>query len=242
MSDDPGSDPSAAPSAISGKDVVFVTLAILGLLALGILATILFVIFTAPGLPDFSKPTAGAVLFGSAATGAAMLGGVHLALVRRRGMTWAEVGFAPVPGRWIATAVALGAALVLAVSVAQHLLGLAPQGSPLKLLAPDGFDTATFIAAIVLLGLLTPLAEEVYYRGILYRWMRVRWRVPVAATASAAIFALTHPQYALPFMVLVALFGVVLALTYERTRSLWPPIALHATNNCLGLTLGYALS
>lgn len=238
MSDDPGSD----PRAISGKDVVFVTLAILGLLAIGIFATILFVFFTAPGLPDFSKPTAGVVLFGSAATGAAMLGGVYLALVRRRGMTWAEVGFATVPARWIFTAMALGAALVLAVSVAQQLLGLTPGASPLRALTPEHFDVATFIATIVLLGLLTPLAEEVYYRGILYRWMRRRWRVPVAATASALIFALTHPQYALPFMVLVALFGVILALTYERTRSLWPPIALHATNNCLGLSLTYALS
>jgi membrane protease YdiL (CAAX protease family) len=229
-------------TTITGGDVVAVTLTVLGLLALGVVAIILFVVVTAPGLAGFSQLTPGVLLFAAAVTGVAMLGGVHLALVRRRDLTWADVGFTRVPVPWIAASVAIGVLVVLAVSLLQRTFALTPDASPLRALAPESLDVLTLLGALVLLGLITPLAEEVYYRGILYRWMRTRWRVPLAALASAVIFALTHPQAELPFMVLLAVLGILLALAYERTGSLWPPIAIHATNNCVGLVVSYALS
>jgi membrane protease YdiL (CAAX protease family) len=34
-------------------------------------------------------------------------------------------------------------------------------------------------------------------------------------------------------LVQLAVLGVILALLFEKTRSLWPPIILHAVNNSL---------
>ena len=42
-------------------------------------------------------------------------------------------------------------------------------------------------------------------------------------------------------MLMVAGLGVVFALAYEISGSLWPPIAIHATYNSLGITLLFVM-
>lgn len=93
-----------------------------------------------------------------------------------------------------------------------------------------GADTAWFLA---LLTVVVPVGEEVFFRGFVYGGLRVRWGVAAAALASAAFFAVVHLQlvHGLPVLVL----GVLLALLYERTRSLVPAIVTHALNNVVAV-------
>lgn len=75
-----------------------------------------------------------------------------------------------------------------------------------------------------------PVLEEIGFRGLLYVTLRSRLRPLPAAAASAVIFGFAH-LYSLAGFLEVTWTGFILAVGYERCRSLWPCIAAHAYNN-----------
>jgi membrane protease YdiL (CAAX protease family) len=81
-----------------------------------------------------------------------------------------------------------------------------------------------------------PLGEEVAFRGVLYPALRTRFGVAPAAALSAAVFAVAH-GYGVAGFAAVFWSGVLWALAYERTGSLWPGIVAHAAGN-LAATVG----
>lgn len=85
-----------------------------------------------------------------------------------------------------------------------------------------------------------PLAEELFFRGFVFAGLRERYGWVKAALISAAAFSLLHlqPVQALP----IFLLGFIFALLYEKSRSLWPAIAMHATVNAIGLAAAYFVS
>ncbi len=84
-------------------------------------------------------------------------------------------------------------------------------------------------------AVVAPLGEELLFRGILYSSLRNAWPAWVAAVVSSLIFAGLH-YYSWFGVLTIAGFGVLMCWVYERTGSLWPPIAFHALLN-LTLTL-----
>lgn len=99
-----------------------------------------------------------------------------------------------------------------------------------------GFDAVTAdkaqsnpLLAVALTLVLAPMAEEMLLRGLAYPLMRRHLGVIVSALLSAGIFALIHGN--LVQAVAVVPMGIVLALIYERTRSIWPGVAAHALYN-----------
>lgn len=80
--------------------------------------------------------------------------------------------------------------------------------------------------------LLTPVFEEIVFRGLLFATLRRRFGPGSAAVLSAAIFAVAHGYGVLGF---AAVFwsGLLWAWAYERTGSLLPSIASHATDNLI---------
>ena len=80
-----------------------------------------------------------------------------------------------------------------------------------------------------------PIAEEIFFRGLLFGSLRARLGFIRAAVISAAVFGLFHVQ---PLLILVMFFvGLGLAILYERRGSLVAPIAAHAVFNIIGYTL-----
>jgi len=157
-------------------------------------------------------------------------------------MSWRDFGFRPL-GKWAVLAafgVGLLAMPVMAITGAavQKLLGR-PLGSPqLKFLAPDGFSWTIVIGMIVIGGLLAPLAEEIIFRGMLYGWLRRFMGLLPAAFLSAAVFGLVHGMY--PVIAAAFVVGLALAYIYERTGSLWAPAIVHATQNCIAMSIMFA--
>ena len=98
-------------------------------------------------------------------------------------------------------------------------------------------------AGIVLFTLLAvvmaPLAEEVFFRGFVFRGFAASWGFLGGAAVSAAVFSAAHLQLTL-FVPLLAL-GFGLAWAYRRTGSLWTPITIHAIFNGISV-LAWALS
>ncbi|WP_300461055.1 type II CAAX endopeptidase family protein [Desulfobacula sp.] len=78
-------------------------------------------------------------------------------------------------------------------------------------------------------GLISPVAEEIFFRGILYSVLR-RLGVAVAVVLSTLVFAFVHgPQGGLPVFQLVG--GLVFALSFEVSKSLVTPMVIHVLGN-----------
>jgi len=80
--------------------------------------------------------------------------------------------------------------------------------------------------------ILTPICEEIVFRGLLFGTLRRRLPLAAAAILSAAIFAVAHGYGILGF---AAVFwsGLLWAWAYERTGSLLPSMAAHAADNLM---------
>ena len=96
-------------------------------------------------------------------------------------------------------------------------------------------SAASVIIYVVLLGLLAPVVEELIFRGFIYSSLR-RYVTPLPAVLlSALLFAIMHPSGTA--VVQIVGIGIVLAVLYERTRSVVPCIVCHALNNFLAFGL-----
>jgi uncharacterized protein len=100
---------------------------------------------------------------------------------------------------------------------------------PKELGAEDSVGLA--IATGVLLIAVAPVAEELFFRGFLYQAFRNSFGIWPGAILSGLVFGVIHFEFFK--LVQLAILGVILALLFEKTQSLWPPIMLHAINNTL---------
>ncbi len=77
------------------------------------------------------------------------------------------------------------------------------------------------------------LVEEIFFRGLVYRTLRIHFSVTKATLLSAIIFALFHLDYILNPLAItyVFLFGIVATGLFERTRSLNTCVAFHFASN-----------
>jgi len=78
-------------------------------------------------------------------------------------------------------------------------------------------------------GLAAPLAEEFFFRGILYGFFR-RWGLAPALVLSTLCFVLAHTSSpGLPIPQITG--GILFALAYERERNILVPVTIHALGN-----------
>jgi len=94
---------------------------------------------------------------------------------------------------------------------------------------------AVLIITVVLACLIGPLAEELFFRGVVYGAIRQRTSRIIAMLVSGAVFSLIHTNVMgfVPIMVL----GWLLAYLYERTGSLLVPLAVHILHNTFLMSL-----
>jgi membrane protease YdiL (CAAX protease family) len=147
-----------------------------------------------------------------------------------------ELGFPQKPRGDVGFGLLVGIGLLVAesiVSVIQYaitraLLGHSPTSPP----SPTELLTTRWVGfAVIAIVVCAPIGEEMLFRGFLYQGLRRRFRVVPAALISAGAFAFVHvyPLRILPIFV----SGVLLALLYERRRSILASITAHATLNAI---------
>ena len=81
--------------------------------------------------------------------------------------------------------------------------------------------------------ILAPLAEEMFFRGFLYRFLRGRLSFLFSAVISSAVFSLLH--YNISSFLGIFVLGMSFAYTYEKKQSLVYPLTLHSLHNLLTL-------
>lgn len=222
-----------------GYVAAFVVVVLLGLFAAMRFGT---------GSPDVAL----LVLVVLAGTAVAALAAVRVHLLRRRGLTWADLGVrrpyrTPAHLLWQIPAVMAGgviASILASILVSAVLSALGSVPAPFSE-AADPADEAIgdLISAgplFTVLGLLSvavvvPLAEEVVFRGIVLPALRARFRAAVGITLAGTVFALVHLMPpALPYLLVV---GISLCAMAEWYRSIIPGIVLHGVNNAVVFAL-----
>ncbi len=98
------------------------------------------------------------------------------------------------------------------------------------------------ILALLVTAVLAPVCEEIFFRGMLYRYLRAHRSVWAAVLGSAFLFGLAHFSGLdrLALLPVFAFMGIVLALLYEWTGSLGNAILLHSLNNAILTVLTFA--
>ncbi len=152
------------------------------------------------------------------------------------GSTPADVGvrFATpgvVSGYAVTSYVAYLPLVLLSVGVTSGIYSLLGKEPPIQSVLQIFEDTRgkASLAWLVLLGaIVIPITEEFLFRGILYSVLRRRLGRFAGVALSSAIFALLHDVVTwLPVFVL----GVLLAIVYDRTRSLLASGLVHVVHN-----------
>ena len=83
--------------------------------------------------------------------------------------------------------------------------------------------------------IISPIAEELLFRGLLYRKMREKWGFVVCTLAVSMLFALIHFSLLGSIMsVLMPFMGSLLFCAgYEKTKSILTPVLLHICGNSI---------
>lgn len=139
------------------------------------------------------------------------------------------------PTLWKMLAVLGGYFLLLAIYNAA--VNLAPDDAPDKLGAAGGAVNMLMFGLLV--AVLAPIAEEIFFRGMIFRALRNGVGLWTAAIISGLLFGALHIDSTstdrLLQVVPLAILGVSFALLYNWTGTLYSTIALHATNNAIAV-------
>lgn len=170
-------------------------------------------------------------VLGLVASGAMGLIGLAVAVVIRiRGL--AAFGFRRAERRHLVVAAVLGlVAYVLStiVAVAYMLVNGDVQNvqSSYDAAAAAGWWSLAF--TLVAGAIITPLGEEAFFRGVLANALFARYGTWIGVLVSAAIFAVAHGIN--PIMPVAFVVGVLAALMFRWSGSIWPAVVLHGVNN-----------
>ena len=175
------------------------------------------------------------------------LGGTALVMGVGRGrFTLEQIGLRPV--RWKKSWLVLALGLVVLMLPIRGALGLLVEyliNGNLESLAlrsqivqPQGASWLSFVVTLLFVGILVPFSEELFFRGAIYTWLRERMLMWPAVLISSALFGLGHFD-SLGVVAASFVMGVVNAVVFEKTRSIWVPFVIHAANNSLAVILVY---
>lgn len=222
------------------RDLVHVVLATAGLTILfmvaGMLLYSVMVMFGFTGTSILTLP----VLFALEAL--SIMGGIWFGLLLRRRLTWADIGWQPVPVAWLFAAgfgaVGFYVVLIAGQAMIAQITGNTDFGERPEAVAMFPPSVLSFVGSLAFGAVAVPIAEEFLFRGVLFRWLRDRWGIWPGTFLSALIFAVIHPPAA-GAAPLIFLIGLALAWLYQKTGSLRPGMALHGANNAIGITVIY---
>jgi len=161
-----------------------------------------------------------------------LISGVYFIALRPKKLSWAEVGlktFAAKDWKMIllfSILIMVGAVIIMVLT---SFIGNSWENSKTEAMQQN-VTFFTFLIAFTSAAIISPIYEEIFYRGFLYRWLRTRVGFLGGLFLSSAIFTIVHiPTYNV--MPVVFFSGIIYALAYERTNSIWPSVIIHGLTN-----------
>lgn len=164
---------------------------------------------------------------------AVALAALALIVLGRRHARIADLGWRRCGWRWIPIAiVAAIASYYLVTLLGGWIESLFPHAENPQVAQTQHDFGHVYVLAILSDVVIPPIAEETFFRGFVYGWLRRHLPVAPAAIIGGAFFALLHP---LIVFVPILVLGVILALLYEYSRSLIPGALVHGLFNLVNL-------
>ncbi len=149
--------------------------------------------------------------------------------------------------RWLPARISYGALTVavvgtLAFSNAFNCLGglgLLPESPMLEFLADwtSSLDNGSRVIALLIIGVLPGIAEELLFRGYIQTRLSQRWGRWWGVIVAAVLFGIMHldPVHG----TFACVIGMYLGYLTEHAGSIRPAMVCHAINNSTGVLLGY---
>lgn len=125
---------------------------------------------------------------------------------------------------------------VVGLNLLFELSGFTQNSEAYKIFVEDS-GSATFALGLLCYGLVTPIAEELLFRGIIYNYLKRFIPVKLAIILGAFLFGSYHMnmvQGAYGFIM-----GALMIYGYEYFGSFMVPLAIHIVNNVLAYCLSY---
>ncbi len=181
---------------------------------------------------------------------ALFLGGSFYTLGVRRGETsFAGIGFIPSAWRWRYLWIALGISIIfiplrsgLGLLVQMLISGnLNSVNARMDIFTGGaGFSWLNFAISFLSIAVIPPISEELYFRGLLHTWMQGKLGYWPRVLLSSALFSLAHID-SIGVMVSTLFLGMINAISYEKSKSLWLPILIHFITNAVAIVLLYGM-
>lgn len=175
------------------------------------------------------SPVVYGLVFTALAGVAPLAGFAAAALLRIRSLS--AFGVRRVSGRWLLIGVGAGVvAFVLKGLAAAVWTQIAGGSTNVQGVYAEGGSggVLSLILATVFIGLLTPLGEELLFRGVLTNAL-LRYGPFIGVVGSTLIFALAHGiNEVFPAAVVT---GLIAAEVFRRSGSVWPAVIVHAVVN-----------
>ncbi|MDN4525966.1 CPBP family intramembrane glutamic endopeptidase [Fictibacillus fluitans] len=161
-----------------------------------------------------------------------LLSGLYFIVLRPTHLSWSEVGLRPMVMKdwktilWLTIILIVGDVIVMVLT---SFIGNTFENSKTAAMQQD-VNFLTVLIAFVSAAVISPVYEEIFFRGFLYRWLRTRLGFLGAMLLSSLIFTIIHiPTYnAMPVNFLS---GIIFAWAYERTNTIWPSVIIHGLTN-----------
>jgi len=115
---------------------------------------------------------------------------------------------------------------------------------PLFLQHYQVFQDLSILIPTIIFFLINPWIEEFYWRGLLID-VTQNWPAWISIFYSTVLFTLWHSAFAwysdgarnVPFYLAVLILGLVMALIYKNTKSVWLAVISHMMINILNLSI-----
>lgn len=126
--------------------------------------------------------------------------------------------------------------LSMGLSMLLSLSGITGGSESYQQVAQNQFG-GFFLFAVITYGIISPLAEELLFRGVFYGYLRKFYDIRTAIVVSALLFGFYHGNQVQALY--GAAMGYFLAYAYEYFGSYRVPVVMHLAMNLMTLTVSY---
>ncbi len=138
-------------------------------------------------------------------------------------------------GQWCVLIV-FAASISLGLNMLLQLTGIAASSEEYTQTAVRQYGIAIGLG-IALYGILSPVIEEIIFRGILYNRMKIYFPLKLSIIVSSLLFGVYHQNIVQGIYAFI--MGIFLTAAYEYFDSFTAPLIIHITANCLIYILSY---
>jgi len=128
------------------------------------------------------------------------------------------------------------AGCVIGLNILFEIAGITNKSDAYKAVVADQYS-AYFLVGIFCYGIVTPIAEELLFRGIIYNYLKRFVNIRIAFFVAAALFGFYHMNTVQG--VYGFIMGLIIAYAYEYFGDFKAPVAVHMISNIISYCLSY---